>query len=106
MSEEQKDTNGWGAYKLAVLQQLEFLTAQVAAVQAAVNKIDKDMGMLVTRDKMTSEIISTNVRIDELVIWKATVEGKSARANIISIIAVLVAISTTIVHLLISGGKP
>ena len=41
--------NGWGAYKIAVLKQLEFLTLQADSIRNMATEIDKDLASITAR---------------------------------------------------------
>jgi hypothetical protein len=87
MSDDNNNANnGWPEYKRSVLQQLEFLTKEVAEVKEAVHQMDKSLVLLPT--KLSLDTLQT--RIESLQLWKAQMEGKASRSNIVSIVAVVI----------------
>ena len=92
--------DGWSQYKIAVMNQLEFLTSQLEVIREMVVKVDKEVGTISSREKTDSDFAILTEKINQLFLWKATQEGKQARSNLISIIAVILSSLFALIHVL------
>ena len=68
-------------------------------------QLEKQAGTFLTRDRFDGEHKILSDRINDIIQWKSSQEGKQSRANIISILALIVTIIFSFAHTITSFMK-
>jgi hypothetical protein len=120
---EGSTTNGWYAYKIAVLKQLDFLATDIKDIQETIHNIDKEIAAYKTIPDQIIEVktsirniekelttFSTTIKNDRehadllkditiLKDWKSEERGKKSRSNTLSVIAIVVSCAIGFIQL-------
>jgi hypothetical protein len=89
--------NGWAEWSRYVLKELERLNAVYTELRNDLGETNKNVievkakidGFLVAKDLTEKELAEIKAKQMELLQWKAEQKGKSDRANLISIVALI-----------------
>lgn len=123
MATEITETNGWYAYKIAVLKQLEILTSDIAEVKDCVSRIDKEVASYKYIPEQLTEVkvsirniekelttfstitksdrdhTAIQIKLDSFDTWKSEQIGKSSVTSKTAIAAVIMSSIIVIIQI-------
>ena len=66
----------------------------------------RNMVVTITRDKFDAEVGNIRKDVSDMITWRASVTGANSRANLLSIIAIILALIVALVDTLLKFYKP